>query len=354
MNHPRPIRVGIVGAGFWARYQIAGWREVPGVSVAALADTDRPKAEALARALRVPAVHAAAEALLDREAIDVLDVLTGVDAHAPIVELAAARGVPVICQKPMAPDLATAERMVATCRAAGVPFLIHENWRWQAPIRALKEALATPGIGRAFRARLDFLNGFPVFRNQPFLATLDRFILADMGSHILDVARFLFGEADSVFCRTSRVHAEIRGEDVATVVLGMKGSATTREGATVTCNLAYAENALERHRFPETLAFVETEAGSVELAPDGWLKVTTASGTLGRRVVPERFAWADPAYDLVQSAIVPCCRDLAAALRGEKAAETAAADNLRTARLVFAAYDSAERSEVVRIAEDRP
>ena len=63
-----------------------------------------------------------------------------------------------------------------------------------------------------------------------------------MGSHILDVARFLFGEADSLYCQTHRVHRDIRGEDVATVMLRM------RAATTVVCEMAYAEPPRARAR----------------------------------------------------------------------------------------------------------
>ena len=109
------------------------------------------------------------------------------------------------------------------------------------------------------------ISGFPVFANQPFLRDLQQFIITDLGSHTLDTARFLFGEARSLFCRTQRVHADIKGEDVATIVLGMGG------GVTVTVNMAYAENYLERESFPQTLFFIEGSKGSVELAPDYWV-----------------------------------------------------------------------------------
>ena len=84
------------------------------------------------------------------------------------VKKAATYGLPVICQKPMAPDLATAEDMVETCRKAGVPLFIHENWRWQTPIRTVQGLLCEDRIGRPFRARIDMISGFPVFDNQPF------------------------------------------------------------------------------------------------------------------------------------------------------------------------------------------
>src|SRR5206468_2248172 len=131
------------------------------------------------------------------------------------VQLAAQREVAVICQKPMAPTLSDAERMVSVCRQARVPFFIHENWRWQTPIRVLKKVLDAGTIGVPFRARIDMISGFPVFKNQPFLRELEQFILTDLGSHTLDTARFLFGEAATLYCQTRRVHRDIKGEDVA-------------------------------------------------------------------------------------------------------------------------------------------
>jgi predicted dehydrogenase len=330
-----PVHVAIFGTGFWAKYQIAGWRELPGVRIAALYNRTRGKAEALAKQFNVAAVYDDAEELLRRERVDVVDVITDVDTHAKFVQLAAKHKIPVICQKPLAPDLRTAESMLAACKSAGVPLLVHENWRWQTPIRALKRVLDSGEIGRAFRARFDFITGFPVFANQPFLRELEQFILTDIGSHILDAARFLFGEATNLYCRTQKVHRDIRGEDVATVVMAMGG------GATVTCNMAYAENHLEDDRFPETYVFVEGEKGSARLGPDYWVRVTTAEGTHAKRHPPPRYAWADPAYDVVQASIVPCCADMLAHVRGEKVAETTGDDNLKTARLVFGSYESA-------------
>jgi D-apiose dehydrogenase len=345
----RPVRVAVLGAGFWARYQIAGWRELPGVEIVALYNRTKSKAQSLAREFGVDAVYDDAEALLRRERVDVVDVITDVGTHADFVGLAARHKIPVICQKPLAPTLATTEEMVESCASAGVPLLVHENWRWQAPLRALYQVVRGGTIGRVFRARVDFVTGFPVFANQPFLRELRQFILTDIGSHILDTARFLFGEASSLFCHTQRVHPDICGEDVATVTMRMAGTGTVEGGATVVCNMAYAENFLEHDRFPETFVFVEGEKGSAALGPDYWVRVSTAGGTHARRYPPPRYAWADPAYEVVQASIVPCCGDLLAALRGQKQAETTGEDNLKTVRLVFWAYESAATGEVVKV-----
>jgi predicted dehydrogenase len=332
----------MIGAGFWARYQVSGWREV-GVNCIAICNRTIAKADAIAREFCIPSVYSDADAMLDNVRPDFVDVVTDVDTHRRYVEAAARRGIPVVCQKPLAPTLADAEAMTAACKFAGVPLLVNENWRWQVPIRQVKAALDSGAIGRPFRARIDMISGFPVFANQPFLRTLEQFILTDLGSHILDVARFLFGDADKLYCQTARVHTDILGEDVATVMLRMQS------GATVLVEMGYAENHLERDRFPETFLFIEGERGSIELAPDFWLRVTTSEGTHARRCPPPRYPWADPAYDVVHSSIVPCQRNLADALHGRVAAETSAEDNLRTVRLVFAAYESARTGETVQL-----
>ena len=252
----KELRFAVIGTGFWARYQLAAWREVPGARCVALCNRTRAKAEALAREFGVPAVYEDAEQLLQSEKPDFLDIITDVDTHSRFVHLAAAYQTPVICQKPMAPSIAEAEKMIAACAADHVPLSVHENWRWQTPIRELKKVLDSSVIGPVFRARIDYCNSFPVFDNQPFLKTLEEFILSDMGSHIFDVARFLFGEAARLYCQMHQITPGIRGEDAASVMLRMQS------GATVTVNLSYASR-VEHDRFPETFVHVEEVAAHV-------------------------------------------------------------------------------------------
>jgi predicted dehydrogenase len=333
------LRLAIMGCGFWSRFQLAAWQELAGVQVVALYNRTRAKAEALAAHFGIPAVYDDAEELLRKEHPDAVDIITDPSTHAQFVELAARSGIAAICQKPLAPTLGEAERMVALCAAAGVPLIVHENWRWQRPLRQLQQELLTGVIGRPFRARLQFSSSFPVFDNQPFLREQEQFILMDVGCHLLDTARFLFGEAQRLSCQVCRVNAQIKGEDVATVMLQM--------GAlTCLCELSYASR-LEHERFPETYALIEGSEGSLELGPDYWIRRTTAEGTLARRYPPHRYLWADPAYDLVQASIVPCNANILADLLGGPAAETRAEDNLKTLRLVFAAYEAASSGQTM-------
>lgn len=336
------LRFAMLGTGFWARYQLAGWLETGLVEPVALYNRSKDHAERLAAEYNIPAVYDDAEQMFKTEQLDFADICTNVETHFHFTQMAAAHGLPVVCQKPMATTLDEATALVNACKTAGVPLLINENWRWQYPIRQFKRVLNTGSIGKVFRARVDYRNSFPLFDNQPFLKELDQFILTDIGSHILDVARFLFGDASTLYCQTSRVHPDIRGEDVATVMM------TMGDGATVTCEMSYATKR-EHDRFPETYIEAEGERGFLELGPDFWLRETTDNSTLATRHRPPHYLWANPAYDLVHASIVECQRNLALGLLGQAEAETTGDDNFKTVQLVFGAYESVRIGAVVRV-----
>jgi predicted dehydrogenase len=339
----RKLKFALFGAGFWSRFQLAGWYEIGGVECVAIYNRTREKANRLAAEFNVARVYDDPAALLKAESLDFVDICTSADTHRTLTLAAAERGLPIICQKPMAESFTDATEMVNACRRAGVPLLINENWRWQTPIRTVKDLLDEGQIGRPFRARIRMTSGFPVFANQPFLRELEQFLLVDIGTHILDVARFLLGEAESVYCQTARVQQDIRGEDLATVLLRMVS------GATVTCELGYPGSPHENDSFPQTYAFIEGEQGSISLTRDYVIRVVDGNGTHEYRATPKHYPWADPAYDVVHSSIVPCQRNLLGGLSGDESAETTGEDNLRTLRLVYAAYESAAANQVVQV-----
>lgn len=336
------LKFAIFGTGFWSQFQLAAWRELPGAQCVALYNRTRSRAEALGERFGITAVYDDPAKLLGEQELDFVDIITGNDTHEDFVNLAADRKVAAICQKPLGESLEQAQAMTRRCQDAGVPLMVHENWRWQHQLRQLKRELREGHIGNVQRARVHYCNSFPVFENQPFLKELERFILMDIGTHILDTARFLFGDAAHLYAQTRRVNPGIAGEDMATVLY------TTSDGVAVTCEMSYASRT-EIERFPETYVYVEGDQGFLELGPDFWIRRTMKAGTFSKRHAPPHYAWADPAYDCIHAAIVACNRNLLEALRGTATAETTAEDNLKTLAMVFASYESARSSEVVRL-----
>ena len=334
------MRFAVIGTGFWANYQIPAWMELEGVELVALYNRTKSKAETIAQKFNVPRVYDDVQALLDNEQLDFVDIISDVDTHAQFTEMAARKKIAVICQKPMAPKLHIARQMMEVCNEMNVAFYIHENWRWQAPIRKVKEIMDTNEIGKIFKARVTFCSGFAVFDNQPFLAELEEFILTDIGSHILDVCRFLFGEVVSLYGQIATVNQKIKGEDVANIFM------KTENGISCYAEMSYA-SILEYEPFPQTFILVEGENGSIHLTKDCEVHVTTRNGTKVINAAPKVYPWADPKYALIHSSIVSCNADILNALTGRAPAETTGEDNFETVRLVHASYASARKNEVI-------
>ena len=342
-DHPEEVtNFALIGAGYWAEYQLAAWREIPTAHCVAVVDLDLKKAARLAQTCHVDRYFDNMGSMFAECRPRFVDIVTSVESHVELIDAAAREHVDVICQKPLTMDLKAARKIAQRCDEEGVMLLVHENWRWQRPIRSLKQVLDGHPIGRVFRARLNYDNSFPVFDNQPSLKKLDRFILSDMGPHLFDVLRFLFGEPGRLSCEINRSRSDIQGEDVASVLY------RTIDDISILCSMSYATR-LEHDCFPETLILVEGEAGTIELTHDYWINITTHEGTTRRRSPPPDYPWVDPRYELVQSSMVDCHRHLLDSVIYQTPAETCAKDNLKTLAMVDAAYRAAASHQVIDI-----
>lgn len=343
----KKLRFAVLGCGFWSKFQVGAWTEVEGAEPVAVYNRTREKAEKIARDFGIPAVYHDPEELFRKEKLDFVDIITDVDTHAKFVEMAVRHGIKhIICQKPMAPDFETAKRMVAVCRDAGAQLYIHENYRWQAPVRRFRQIIDSGVIGRPFKARVSFLSGFPVFDNQPFLRELDHFILTDMGSHILDICRFLFGECNSLCCHTRAVSIGIKGEDLAIILMDMKN------GMPVYTEMSYA-SVVEHDSFSTVHILVEGEEGSVFLGPKFEIRTTTRQGTKSEFVRFPSYPWADPDYIVNHESGIHINRNILKAIQGSSKAENTGEDNLETVRLIWACYESASTGKKILIEDFR-
>ena len=249
--------------------------------------------------------------MLGDEKPDFVDIATTLPSHRPLVELAARHRVAAICQKPFAANLADAEAMVAACREAGVPLMVHENFRWQAPLIAVRGAIDAGRIGTPFFGRISFRHDWDVYSRQPYLAEDPRFAIMDVGIHLLDVARFLFGEAKRVSCTAQRVNPRVRGEDVATMLLEHASGATS----VVDCSFF---THLDPNPFPQTLVEVDGEAGSIRLT-EGYRMTVTANGrSQTKEVDAPLHPWTERPWHVVQDSVVNIQRHWVEALAGAK------------------------------------
>ena len=336
------LRGAVIGCGFFAANHLNAWRSIDGVRLVALCDRDAERLAAAGQRFGVGALYADAALMFETEALDFVDIVTTVATHRALVELAASHRVPAICQKPFAATLPDANAMVAAMASAGVPLMVHENFRWQSPIQAVEAIVASGRIGTPFWARISFRSGHDIITGQPYLAQGQRFVIEDLGVHVLDVARYLLGEVSTLAARTNRVDPRVKGEDVATMLLGHAGGATSMVEA------SYASRFAD-DPFPETIVEVEGAHGSVRLGQHYRLVVTDRGGVEERDVSPALLPWAERPWHGVQESVLAIQRDWVGCLRAGRTPATHGRDNLRTLALVEAAYESAATGTTIRM-----
>ncbi|NAZ35752.1 Gfo/Idh/MocA family protein [Rubellimicrobium sp. CFH 75288] len=329
-------RGSLIGAGFFARNHLEAWRDLApqGVRLEGICDRDTARAEEAAQRFG-SRPFASAEAMLEAIRPDFVDIATTPPSHRPLVELCAPHVRLVICQKPLAEGIEDARAMVAACEAAGAVLLVHENFRWQKPFRRMIELLESGTIGRARFLRLTFRHGFDIYAGQPYLRTTPRLAIMDVGVHLFDLARRLMGEAAAVSCETRRLNPGVAGEDAfCALVAHADGGVSVTE---VSFSSRYHPDP-----FPQTLALLEGDAGTIELRADYRLVVHDGTGRREENVEPAVPRWGARPWHAVQDSVLAFQRHALAVLDGTEAPQPSGADNLRTLALCLAAYESAD------------
>ena len=211
-------------------------------------------------------------------------------------------------------------------------------------MQAVRAVIDSGEIGDPFFGRISFRSGFDVFSGQPYLAEGKRFIIEDLGIHILDIARFLFGDVTTLTARTRRINPDIKGEDVATMMLDHEN------GTTSVVDCSYATK-LAVEPFPETLVEIDGSKGTLRLNQGYRLIVTGKSGTAERDVCPPLLPWASRPWHNIQESVAAIQQHWADCLREGREASTSGADNLKTLALVEGAYSSAASGQPVHLAD---
>lgn len=258
-RHWRAMKGVLIGAGYFAQFQIDAWKRIEArlaseglvpsrpeqgsagnqpagkqqagpALLAAVADVAPGKAAAFAARHGIPRAYDSVEAMLDEERPDFVDIATRPESHPALTRLAAGRGLHVICQKPMAPILADGIAMCEACESAGVRLLIHENWRWQPWHREARRLLAWGELGALRHASFDWRTGDGTgsepYAVQPYFRRMPRLLVYESLVHILDTFRCLGGELRVTACKTRRVNPIITGEDWAEIRVAFDGGAT--------------------------------------------------------------------------------------------------------------------------------
>src|SRR6202048_683836 len=324
----KPLRIGLVGAGMVSRHHLLAWADIADqAEVVAVAD---PSAENAARRVAefgISQSYADAEAMLQSTELDAIDIAAPREMHAPLVRLAAKRGLPVLCQKPLALNLHEAIELAAEVRDQ-TRLMVHENWRFRGYYRDAAAWLREGRIGNVKQAQLTLLTSGvlpgpdrlrPALQRQPFMRREKRMLVAEVLIHHLDTLRMLLGPLRVTAAELSRSFSEMAGEDGAVIQLKAAG------GAAVQVFASFAA-----HGFPATQVDrldILGDAGSIRL--DG--AQLTCSGA----------SPAERHYDLAaeyQGSYNRTIAHFVQSLRDNTPFETAPEDNIETLRLVEDCY----------------
>jgi predicted dehydrogenase len=356
MTSKGTIRIGIVGAGFARSTQIPGFKAVPDARVVAIASAHRERAEQVARECDIPHVEDDWRALIARDDLDLVSIVTPVVTHCEMTLAALERGRAVLCEKPMAMNADEARRMTDKARAAGVLALIDHELRFLAGRVKMRELVRSGTIGKVRHAKLTFRSDSRADVNRPWNWWSDKTqgggTLGAIGSHVIDGFRWLLEtEVSEVFCNlATHVHKrqdeaglarEVTTDDETNMILRLADSELI-EGATAMASLSMIESGKAEHRleiFGASGALMIEESGQLWQSKPGdgeWKKVETERGDLAAGMRDGGWARGFTAF----------AREIVAALREGRTSVVGAAsfeDGYRTQLVLDAARRSDER-----------
>jgi predicted dehydrogenase len=203
----RKLNVAMVGYDFMGRTHSNAWRQVgrffqdapfePVLKVV-VGRTEAKVKEAAGR-LGFEAHATSWQEVIGRKDIDIVDICTPGDSHAPIAVAAAEAGKAILCEKPLANTVADAERMHAAAKNAGVVNMVCHNYRRCPAVALAKQIIDDGQIGDIHHYRGLYLQDWIVDPKFPRVWRLDKAragsgSLGDILSHTMDLSRHLVGE----------------------------------------------------------------------------------------------------------------------------------------------------------------
>ena len=201
--------IGLIGSGFMGRTHALGLASVSRIfdlpvvpKLELLADATQPLAEAAAARLGFARATDSWQALVADPAVDIVDITAPNKLHAPIALAALAAGKPVYCEKPLAPTAEDALTMALAAERAGLVTQVGFNYICNPMLTLAREMIASGELGQIWGFRGIHAEDFMANRDAPWTWRLDPSggagAIADIGSHIIGMARFLLGPIAAV------------------------------------------------------------------------------------------------------------------------------------------------------------
>ena len=226
----KPLNVGVIGMGFMGRAHSNAHRKVSNffplerkpVLKTICALEEESKLKAFADTWGYESYETDWRKLIDDPEIDQIDICTPNNTHKEIVLAAAKAGKAIVCEKPLAMDVAEAEEMCEAVEKAGVPNLICFNYRRVPAISLAKQLIDEGRVGKPFHYRATYLQDWTISADVPQggdalwrldIKTAGSGVTGDLLAHSIDSAEWLNGPIKSVVAKTEtfvkqRMHSD--------------------------------------------------------------------------------------------------------------------------------------------------
>ncbi|MGY3379510.1 UDP-N-acetyl-2-amino-2-deoxyglucuronate dehydrogenase [Arthrobacter sp. TE12231] len=352
---PRTLRVGIAGCGAISRNHLAAFRALDNVQIAGVCDVDLDRAQATAAAWGVPAAVATVGELLDLD-LDLVSVCTPHPTHEDVVLQAAAAGVHVLCEKPIAIELASAERMVAACDAAEVRLGVLFQRRFWPAAQRIRAAIDDGTLGRPIMGQCSvMLHRDPEYYSRDAWrgtwASDGGGVLMTQAIHYIDLLQWFMGDVAEVYGRINTYkhghHIEVEDSAAAVITFTSGAMATLEASTAVSPSLGVQLRVTGETGASASLTeFPEGSDGRVDL----WAVAETISAE------PAHPEGVHPNVDLatINGQLIPHhttqVRDFVQALRDGTDPAITGHDATKALRILLAVYESSRSGQPVRFA----
>lgn len=329
------IKIGILSfAHHHGEAYISNLRHIEGVELLGAADDDPMRGQTIAAKNHAQYFHTY-EDLLAAKPNGVI-ICTENNRHRSFVEMAASRGIHIMCEKPIATTLEDARAIVDLCDKAGVHLMTAFPMRFSAPLLEIKARLDNGDFGEVYCFNATNQGELPTKHRAWFVdpELAGGGAIMDHTVHLVDIMRWFTGsEVESVYARSNRIfHAE--EVEVETGALEML---TFENGVFATIDASWS-----RPQYWPTwggLTFeMITQRGAV--AVDAFRQNLNVY-----RHEWQRSNWAYWGSDMNQAMI----SDFASAIRENRPPRVSGEDGLRALEATLAAYESNRRAETIRV-----
>ena len=219
MKNVKELRIGLIGCGFMGRTHSNGYKRVgdffPELGyrpvLQAVCARNEEKVKAFAEQWGYKSVETDWRKMIERDDIDAIDICTPNDTHAEISIAAAAAGKMILCEKPIARNLAESQKMVDAIEKAGVKTTVWYNYRRLPAVTLAKQIIDSGKLGKIFHYRANFLQDWTINESLPQggeglwrmdAAVSGSGVLGDLLSHCIDTAMWLNGGIKDVSAMT--------------------------------------------------------------------------------------------------------------------------------------------------------